>query len=161
MSIPTKEDIVREAEEAHRHYPQYRGRWRGPEWQFVMVRRSVRTKLGHAFERGEFTVARPCPDHPGSVTAYSLRNRADTLIDSRDVVPVADLQKFVPVRLRLERLAVRLGAKPIKEACCELALDEGNGRHARHALAALHSLPFRHGAVEDAIVEIEKLLEAA
>lgn len=161
MSTPTKEDVIRAAEEAHARYPQYRGHWRGPEWKLVLVRRTVRTKMGVAFERGDVTVARPDPCHPCYVTAYSLRNAVDTMLDARDVVEMVDLQRFMAVRMRLERLAAHLGASKLKQACCELALDEGDGRMAARALGALRSLPFRHGGVDDVIREIESLLEEA
>lgn len=147
MGTPTKEEIVRLAEEAHRQYPQYRGHWRGPEWKLVLIRRAIRTKMGVAFERGDVTIARPSEEHPGHVSAYSLRNEIDTMIEARDAAEMSDLQKFVAVRLRLERLALQLGAKELKTACCDLLLDEGDGRMARRALGQLRSCPFRHGGI--------------
>lgn len=156
---PTKEDVVRAAEQAHAGHPQFRGHWRGPEWKLVLLRRAIHTKLGTAFERGDVTIAKAA--EPGYLTAYSVRNEADTRIEARDAVEMIDLQKFVAVRLRLERLAIMLGARELKEACCNLVLDDGDGSHARIALAALRRIPFRHGGVEDATREIERLLEAA
>jgi hypothetical protein len=161
MTTPTKDDIIRQAEAAHLAYPQYRGHWRGSEWKLVLLRRDIRTKMGLAFERGDVTISRPAQDHPGYVDAYSTRNNVDTRIGARDAAEMVDLQKFVAIRYRLERLAVQVGARQLKSAACLLVLDDGDGQEARRALGELRSCPFEHGEVKSIIHEIEQLLEAA
>lgn len=158
MPTPTKEEIILEAEQVYRAFDLYRNFWRGPEWKLVMIRRNVSTELGVAFVRGDVSIAALDKANPGWVTVYSRRNEINTRLAERDVVEVVDLQKFVPVRQRLERLASQFGIRALKEACCELILDDGGGQNARRALGRLRSCDFRHGDVEDAIAEIERLL---
>lgn len=68
-------------------WPQYKGHFDG--YQLARVKRSVKTKMGLAFEAGEVVIAVKAafqfPGHPASVTAYSARNKCDTGLTSRDV----------------------------------------------------------------------------
>jgi hypothetical protein len=57
---------------------------------------------------------------------------------------------FVKVRKLLEPLAVRLGDRRLKAACCELVVDSGDGRHAARALANLRAVEYRLGDIDDA-----------
>lgn len=57
---------------------------------------------------------------------------------------------FARVRKLIEPLAVRLGDRKLKEACCELVVDSGDGRHAIKALGKLRGLDYRIGDLEDA-----------
>jgi len=57
---------------------------------------------------------------------------------------------FVTVRKLIEPVAVRLGDRRLQEACCQLVVDPGDGRHAIKALANLRAVEYRLGALEDA-----------
>lgn len=57
---------------------------------------------------------------------------------------------FVKIRKMLEPVAVRLGDRRLKEACCELLVDSGDGRHAVKALANLRAVEYRVYDVEQA-----------
>jgi len=57
---------------------------------------------------------------------------------------------FVKIRKMLEPVAVRLGDRRLQEACCQLIIDSGDGRHAVRALANLRAVDYRLGAIEDA-----------
>ena len=57
---------------------------------------------------------------------------------------------FVKIRKMLEPVAVRLGDRRLQEACCQLIIDSGDGRHAVRALANLRAVEYHHGDVEDA-----------
>jgi hypothetical protein len=76
----TVASLIAEAEEANAKYPQYAGHWDG--WRVIEVARSVRTKLGEAFQSGDLVLCRPgqLPDAPGFVTCYSRRNGVDTSV---------------------------------------------------------------------------------
>lgn len=50
------ETLKRQAEQQVAQYPQYRGHFDG--YVLVVVNRNVRTKLGHAFRRGEVAIGR-------------------------------------------------------------------------------------------------------
>ena len=97
----------REAEAKHAQYPQYVGHWDG--WRIAEITRTVRTKLGTAFEAGDLVLVsttvreeRIPPTGRGSAgtpyadwpvkrfaTAYSYRNGIDTSI------PVEHLAEIV------------------------------------------------------------------
>jgi hypothetical protein len=91
-----------EAESAHAQYPQYAGHWNG--WRIAEITRTVRTKLGVAFEVGDLVLVSPevredkvaprgrnefadYADWPIKqfATAYSYRNGCDTAISVTDV----------------------------------------------------------------------------
>lgn len=80
-----KREIRDEASARHAQYPQYEGHWNGPEWRIARVSRSIRTKLGQAFESGELVLAR---DRDASelaqgvdgAVAYSRSNGINTVI---------------------------------------------------------------------------------
>lgn len=57
---------------------------------------------------------------------------------------------FVTVRKLLEPVAARLGDRRLKEACCQLLVDPGDGRHAVRALANLRAVDYRLGPIDDA-----------
>lgn len=57
---------------------------------------------------------------------------------------------FVKVRKLIEPLAVRLGDERLKEACCQLLVDSGDGRQAIKALANLRAVGYRVYDVEQA-----------
>jgi hypothetical protein len=86
-------ESIKRAEAALAQYPQYRGHWN--DHQVVEVKRRIRTKLGLAFTRGEWTIAKVFQGDPslgldgGSVSAWSFSNRCDTVIAAADVVWVA------------------------------------------------------------------------
>lgn len=87
LSEETKAAIaahIRETANAdHEQFPQYLNHWDGSEWQVVALNRTVHTKLGVAFFDGELTLARvEVIDGQNSVTAYSSRNRIDTLVST-------------------------------------------------------------------------------
>lgn len=68
------ERLVRTAADVfHRPYPQYVGHFDG--YVAVRVTEPVRTKMGQAFEAGDFTIA---TKRDGEWTAYSWRNAVDT-----------------------------------------------------------------------------------
>lgn len=63
---------------------------------------------------------------------------------------MGNVEFFAKVRLLIQPLAVRLGLRPLKAACCELVVDSGDGRQAIKALANLRSVTFRHGDLDEA-----------
>lgn len=76
-------DAKAEAASALVAYPQYDGYWDGPEWVLVTVGRSVKTKMGQAFEKGEVVLARPGAPEPRygieeHWVAWSRSNRCHT-----------------------------------------------------------------------------------
>lgn len=79
-------DQLRErAARQNAHLPQYDGTWNGPEWRVVRFRRRVRTKLGVAFEPGDYALLREgdADDEARGLTfprAYSERNRISTAV---------------------------------------------------------------------------------
>lgn len=92
------EAAARKAAEAAREHarerteglPQYEGKFE--DWVPVQVKRSVRTKMGLAFKRGEFSIAAP----DGSFAAsdpwtgrqrlvWSVRNGIQTAVDAEHV----------------------------------------------------------------------------
>ncbi len=87
-----REEVIRQADEAHARYPQYAGHWDGPEWFVVRITRTVKTKMGVAFEAGEITLAKHSRIDPRDlaivgprplfVTAYSIRNKIDTSVQA-------------------------------------------------------------------------------
>lgn len=73
-------------------YPQYAGHFDGR--RLARVKRSVATKMGHAFAKGELVLAAEAPMFPGSldsdakewtVTAWSMSNAIDTSLKGSDV----------------------------------------------------------------------------
>ncbi len=68
--------IVAAADAAHTQWPQYAGKWNGPEWEIVRVRAQVKTGLGIAFEAGDVTIAHR--QFLGGWIAYSIRNTINT-----------------------------------------------------------------------------------
>jgi hypothetical protein len=48
-----RECILRAAERAHSHLPQYQGHWRGGEWQIGVIDSRVESAIGVTFERGD------------------------------------------------------------------------------------------------------------
>jgi len=48
-----RECILRAAERAHAHLPQYQGHWRGQEWQIGVIDSRVESAIGVTFERGD------------------------------------------------------------------------------------------------------------
>lgn len=62
-------------------YPQYQGHYDGAEWVLVQVKTNIKTKLGQAFAKGEYALAKldtlegkPC------WTVYSRSNKCNTMI---------------------------------------------------------------------------------
>ncbi len=85
-----RECILRAAERAHADLPQYKGHWRGEEWQIGVIDSRVESAIGVTFERGDVALwheptaenvrfaerdgLAPC------CTAYSVRFTVDTTI---------------------------------------------------------------------------------
>ena len=59
------------------------GHWDGLEWRLVRINRDVRTKMGHAFFKGQIAMARQESD--GTITAYSISNRCDTGLPAKTI----------------------------------------------------------------------------
>jgi len=74
--------LKRLAARNHRQYPQYDGHWDGPEWVLVKVTRTIRTKMGVAFKRGETALGRPSGM---GWTVYSVSNRCNTAVPTKNV----------------------------------------------------------------------------
>lgn len=80
--------LIQEAEKANAAYPQYAGHWDG--WRVAEITRTVRTKLGVAFEPGDLVLVSPevtqevFMSEPYT-TAYSRRNRINTAVPTRKV----------------------------------------------------------------------------
>jgi len=72
------------ADRQNAQWPQYRGHWDGPEWIVVQIHQRVSTKLGVAFERGDYAIAKK--GEFGWV-AYSDRNAIDTHIAASAAFP--------------------------------------------------------------------------
>lgn len=64
-------------------YPQYQGYWDG--WVLVRVKKTIRTKMGVAFEKGDLTLMDPEIECDEFVTCYSIRNDINTLIERKYV----------------------------------------------------------------------------
>lgn len=105
-TVLLREEIVAEAQARHAQYPQYEGHWTGDEWVVVRVTKTIRTKMGVAFEQGDLSIARretrtervaprgaflPYEQWPEKefATVYSRRNGIDTSVPARHVERVA------------------------------------------------------------------------
>lgn len=60
------------------------------------------------------------------------------------------VETFADIRKLIEPLAVRSGNRRLKEVCCELVVDSGNGLNARRALRQLRVVGYRQGVLADA-----------
>lgn len=81
--------LRKQAVTANAAYKQYDGYWDGPEWILVRAKRTIKTRMGVAIEKGDYTIARlsggiSLPNCPPELTIYSARNRANTLFWARD-----------------------------------------------------------------------------
>lgn len=76
-----KQVLVFWAELQHVPYLQYQGHWDGREWEVKQMTRRLVTKMGVAFEPGDWVL---CKKEGSGVwtrwTAYSFRNACDTAI---------------------------------------------------------------------------------
>jgi hypothetical protein len=83
-------ELIAAAKAAVAAFPQYRGHF--DNYVLVVIRKNVRTKMGLAFERGEYAVARPTAQRieygrnagKYSRIVYSNRNGIDTSILASD-----------------------------------------------------------------------------
>jgi hypothetical protein len=72
-------------------YPQYAGHFDG--YVLVKVKKTVKTKMGLAFESGEVAIAKPTTEtiedgrYKGkqTMTVWSIRNKCDTSVFAADV----------------------------------------------------------------------------
>ena len=78
-----RQELIKEANEQHASRPQYTGHW--DNWQVVRVVEDVRTKLGLAFEMGDYALMQPESVTGIYRTVYSFRNKCDTSIRARSV----------------------------------------------------------------------------
>ena len=85
MSNYLADTIRNSAKAAHAQYPQYAGHWDGPEWILVEVTRTVKTKLGAAFVKGDISLGKVETEGPmaGSWTIYSVSNKVDTGVPAK------------------------------------------------------------------------------
>lgn len=78
--------LIGKAESDHAMYPQYKGHWNG--WKLCRVKKTIRTKMGVAFVKGDIALARPNTEtieygkYAGkeSRTVYSCLNRCNTCL---------------------------------------------------------------------------------
>lgn len=90
-----RHEVIATANAQNAGYPQYAGYWDGPEWFVVRITKTVKTKMGVAFDAGEITLARwsrmdprdlaVVGPRPLFVTAYSIQNRINTSVKAGDV----------------------------------------------------------------------------
>ena len=73
-------------------YPQYRGKWDG--CKLLKVKRTIKTKLGVAFIKGEVSVGQDstigllpqyAAECEGFITVWSKSNRCDTSVRVKDI----------------------------------------------------------------------------
>lgn len=92
MGVPTREELIAQANEQNARWSQYQGYFDG--FVRVTVKRDLRTKMGQAFLRGDVCIARPGVEtsdeysrYPGTtwMSVYSFRNGIVTSIRARDV----------------------------------------------------------------------------
>lgn len=76
-----------EANATHAAFPQYAGRWDGPEWKLYIVRKKIQTKMGTAFLRGEVVLAKEenIPGIGARIVAYSRTTKIETVLQMKDV----------------------------------------------------------------------------
>lgn len=77
MSIDLLATLKKDAAAQVASYPQYKGHF--DDYVLVTMQRKVVTKMGHAFDKGEVTIARPAKEGDYR-TAWSFKNRCDTSI---------------------------------------------------------------------------------
>lgn len=70
------------AQEQNAAFPQYAGHF--DAYVLVRMKRTVHTKMGMAFMRGEMAIASPMT-REGYRTVYSIRNRVDTSVPESSV----------------------------------------------------------------------------
>ncbi len=87
-----RSSIIESAEQATSQYPQYRGHWN--ECKLVRIKRTIKTKLGVAFIKGEVSVAQDAgkgllPQYAaelaGCVSVWSKSNKVDTVLKLKDI----------------------------------------------------------------------------
>jgi len=82
-------DIRAMADSDHVQYPQYKGRWDGPEWTLVKIIKAVKTEMGKAFYVGEIALARrDYLEGKACWCVYSRSNKVETLIALNKAVEV-------------------------------------------------------------------------
>lgn len=72
-------------------YPQYRGRF--DDYKMVQIKRDVKTKMGLAFDQGEFAIAKPEIRHSihhdnvksVAIIVWSMKHQCNVSILDRDV----------------------------------------------------------------------------
>ena len=86
----TKRDLVANATATLAAYPQYKGCHDGDEWTLIRVNRTVKTKMGTAFVKGEIALARRRDEDMKRVldgedgwTAWSVSNGVHTSLPIR------------------------------------------------------------------------------
>lgn len=80
-----------QAAEQVKRYSQYRGHF--DDYKMVQIKRAVKTKMGLAFDQGEFAIAKPEIRHfirhdnvkGVAITVWSMKHKCDISILARDV----------------------------------------------------------------------------
>lgn len=65
--------IIALADRWHAQYPQYAGHWNGTEWKLVRAKRTISTKGGTTFRKGDYLIAR---EQTPAETARYTQDRA-------------------------------------------------------------------------------------
>lgn len=64
----SRDELIKMAESQTKHWPQYRSHWDGPGWIRVMIKKSVKTKMGLHAQAGDVVIARCRGNMEGSFT---------------------------------------------------------------------------------------------
>lgn len=86
-----KANLLEIARSQTAQFPQYRGHF--DDYKMVQIKRAVKTKMGLAFDQGEFAIAKPEIRHfirhdnvkGVAITVWSMKHKCDISILARDV----------------------------------------------------------------------------